>query len=185
MNRTTRTLNFHVPGIPATAGSKRAIPLFDKKKGTYRTRPNGAPMVVLVGDNKRGDTWRESVRAECRRVYYGDVFRGSVRLHVVFVFSRPNNHFRTGKNAHMLRESAPKEHTQKPDCTKLIRAVEDALNGVVWHDDSQITRTDVEKLWGAPGQAPGAYVTIELVGAVEPPREPTPKEIDDMEPEVL
>jgi len=178
----TRTLDFHVPGVPATAGSKRAIPLFDKKAGTYRTRPNGAPMVVVVGDNKRGETWRESVRAECRRRFFGDVHRGPVRLEAVFVFTRPKSHYRTGKNAQLLRDDAPKEHTQKPDCTKLVRAVEDALNEIVWHDDSQITRTVVEKAWGAPGQAPGAYVTIELVSDA-PARDPTPQETDDMEPE--
>jgi Holliday junction resolvase RusA-like endonuclease len=35
--------------------------------------------------------------------------------------------------------------TVKPDLTKLLRAVEDALTGVVWRDDSQIIHQVVNK----------------------------------------
>jgi Holliday junction resolvase RusA-like endonuclease len=32
-----------------------------------------------------------------------------------------------------------------PDATKLLRGLEDALTGVVWHDDAQIVSQHVEK----------------------------------------
>lgn len=36
-------------------------------------------------------------------------------------------------------------HTTKPDCDNLFKAVTDALNGVLWSDDSQIVSASVTK----------------------------------------
>lgn len=60
---------------------------------------------------------------------------GPIRLFVAFHIRRPKAHYTT-KGA--VKPSAPAHPTIKPDLTKLLRAVEDALTGVVWRDDSQI-----------------------------------------------
>lgn len=39
-------------------------------------------------------------------------------------------------------------HTVKPDLDNLTKAVLDALNYVAWHDDAQITRLNVRKIYG-------------------------------------
>lgn len=40
-----------------------------------------------------------------------------------------------------------KPHVKKPDASNVVKAVEDALNGVVWHDDSQIAHLSVQKVY--------------------------------------
>lgn len=38
-------------------------------------------------------------------------------------------------------------HTKKPDCSNLIKAIEDAMNGVVWADDGQVVGSIQDKIW--------------------------------------
>lgn len=38
-------------------------------------------------------------------------------------------------------------HTKKPDCDNIIKAILDALNGVAYYDDSQISEIVVSKLY--------------------------------------
>lgn len=69
---------------------------------------------------------------------------GPVTLRVTFVRPRPAGHYgRTG-----LRPSAPAHPTVRPDLTKMLRALEDALTGVVWRDDAQVVHLDVVKAYG-------------------------------------
>src|SRR5688572_29257665 len=131
------TIQFVVYGTPASRGSKRALPIGGKAGG--RT--------ILVDSDKRSKDWMQEVKsASCKT--WEDVLpdglrpallTGSIVLTCRFYFSRKKCHYRTGKNAHILRDSAPTFHIQKPDLSKITRAVEDALTGVVWRDDSQIT----------------------------------------------
>jgi Holliday junction resolvase RusA-like endonuclease len=39
-------------------------------------------------------------------------------------------------------------HTGKPDADNILKAVCDALNGIVWHDDSQVAFARVLKQYG-------------------------------------
>jgi Holliday junction resolvase RusA-like endonuclease len=67
----------------------------------------------------------------------------------VFTFERPKSHYRTGKNAHLLRDSAPVDHIQAPDTDKLCRLVGDALETAgVLDSDSQICDWVATKRWG-------------------------------------
>ena len=81
-----------------------------------------------------------------------------------FYLRRPKSHYGTGKNAGILKPSAPRYHAQKPDTSNLIKFAEDALNGILWTDDAIIieiigskawannsdprTEIDVRKIWG-------------------------------------
>ena len=38
--------------------------------------------------------------------------------------------------------------TKKPDIDNILKIVCDALNGVAWHDDAQITEAHIEKVYG-------------------------------------
>ncbi len=75
-----------------------------------------------------------------------------VALRVTFVQPRPKGHFRTNGelNAVGLRTPYP---AKKPDATKLVRSLEDAVKGIVWRDDSQVVSLAVEKVWGEPARA--------------------------------
>ena len=63
---------------------------------------------------------------------------GPLVASMVFTFARPKGHYRTGRNAHLLRDSAPARPHGMPDLSKILRSTEDALKGIVWHDDARV-----------------------------------------------
>ena len=145
-----RALEFFVPGTPAPGGSKRAFVV----KGR----------AVVVDDCKRNKPWRERVTAVAREALDGPLLSGPLELRVVFILPRPKGHFGTGKNAATIKASAPPHPTVKPDTTKLLRALEDALTEVVWRDDTQVVvQSAVKRYQVASGENPGAKVWVEEV----------------------
>jgi Holliday junction resolvase RusA-like endonuclease len=83
----------------------------------------------------------------------------------VFVLARPRSHYGTGRNADRLRATAPAWPCSRPDATKLLRAVEDALTGVVWRDDGQVVVQTARKVYGWPERA---EVCVALLDAASP-----------------
>lgn len=72
---------------------------------------------------------------------------GPMEAELVFYFSRPKNHYRTGKNSHMLKETSPLWKRSKPDLDNLIKFVLDSLNDKAYLDDSQIVHISAKKLY--------------------------------------
>jgi len=110
--------------------------------------------------NKRQKPWMADVKASAWAATEGIFYRpltGAVILKVQFQFTRPKSHYGSGKNAGQVKGSAPKYHITKPDLTKLTRAVEDALTGVIWRDDSQVVSQRPTKRYS---DAPGALISI-------------------------
>jgi crossover junction endodeoxyribonuclease RusA len=136
---------FTVPGTPRPGGSKSG----------FINRKTGKPIIAPASELTRA--WRATVRLAASEAYDGPLLTGPVRLDVLFMMPRPKKHFRTGKQAGVLRDDAPYYHTSKPDRTKLLRATEDALKGVLWGDDSQVCLGDTTKAYG---EKPGAYITV-------------------------
>lgn len=118
-----------VAGIPAPAGSKRSFRPGIVVEASKRTRPWQA-LVAAAGRDAMGD------RAP---------FTSAVSLTAEFVFPRPKSHFRRDWS---LKERAPVWHMVRPDATKLLRAIEDALTGIVWRDDALIVEQYVLKRYG-------------------------------------
>lgn len=84
-----------------------------------------------------------------------------VRLLILFAFRRPKSHYRTGRNANLLRDDAPKMHTNTPDLSKLVRSTEDALvDAAVLTDDRIICRLEVLKVWAESDQNTGATIVL-------------------------
>lgn len=54
-------------------------------------------------------------------------------------------------------------HTKQPDVDKLLRALMDALTGIVWVDDSQVSFVAVNKSYAWNGK-PGAFVVVDFLG---------------------
>lgn len=73
---------------------------------------------------------------------------GPLRLALTFFRPRPKGHYGTGRNAGVLKDSAPDFPTTKPDGLKLARSVEDALTGVVYLDDALIVEGVQRKRYG-------------------------------------
>ena len=142
-------IEFFVPGIPRPGGSKRFLG-FGKRTGR----------AILVDDCKRNKEWRAMVAFTAVQNHRGSPLEGPLSLSVVFVLPRPKSHF-TPRG--ILRRSAPRFPTVKPDRTKLLRAVEDALTGILWRDDAQIVGGPVEKVYaGEEGfPTPGVWIRVE------------------------
>ncbi len=141
-------IRIEVVGIPQPGGSK--IGGVNRSTGRMFVRP----------DNPKTKYWRGDVQAAAVAQYSGAPVDGPLAMSCKFRFPRPKSHFRTGKNAHLLKESAPIWHVTKPDLTKILRSTEDALTGITWLDDSQIASREAEKRYCLPGERPG--VTIEI-----------------------
>lgn len=141
---------FRVHGHPETAGSKRAFVPTDKKTGQPYRDKGGRIIVNVVDDNPESKAWKARVALNARQVWGARPLL-TAPLYVEFVFFResPASRYGTGKNAQSLKRSAAAFPGTRPDVLKLARAVEDALTGVVWVDDSQIVDERLSKRYGS------------------------------------
>lgn len=137
---TTESFKVTVYGHPEPGGSKKG----------YVNRKTGG--VIITDANAKVKSWREEVARVALEACGGEplLLDGALYLAVHFYLTRPKGHYGTGRNAHILKESAPLYPTVKPDATKLLRAVEDALSGVAYTDDSRIVLQTAAKHYGQP-----------------------------------
>jgi crossover junction endodeoxyribonuclease RusA len=106
--------------------------------------------------------WRSTVAAAAIEAMDGrPQLAGPLELRALFVFARPSSHFGTGRNHERLKPSAPIYRWTKPDLDKLLRAIGDALTGIVYRDDARITIVRAEKHYG-DGPAFAHIVVTEL-----------------------
>lgn len=131
---------FTVYGEAATGGSK--IP--GKSK-------NGK--LFVRDDNPRARDWKDRVGQVAGELMRNrELYAGPLLLSVTFYRPRPAGHY-TSKGA--LTKSARtirRYPIAKPDLTKLIRPLEDALRGIVFKDDAQICETVASKRYGEPAR---------------------------------
>lgn len=142
----TRLCSFRVDGVPVTQGNKTAL----------RTRRGKKIMVdqsnMATKTRKRNALydWRAAVGWSAKAAYKGEPTTADVIIAVRFYLPRP-------KSVKRARPSV------KPDLGKLVRAVEDALTGIVWKDDAQVVGySDVGKEY-ADGRLPGVEVDVLLL----------------------
>lgn len=158
----TEPIMLTVHGQPAPQGSKRAFAI---RKGGV---PTGR-VAVIESSHDRVKSWRQAVIDEVKaNNLAGAGLAGPLAVAMVFALPRPKGHFRTGRNAHLLRDGAPARPIGTPDLSKLIRSTEDALTDAgVWGDDAQVAELTAGKLYaGDEGQllaVPGALITIRQV----------------------
>jgi Holliday junction resolvase RusA-like endonuclease len=138
------SFTFTVLGKPAPQGSKRHV-----GRG------------VMVESSKRCKPWRQDVRHTAMDLLPSDWYANmskAITLSCVFVFARPKNHFRT--NGH-LKPSAPRHCSGRiGDISKLVRAVEDAMTGVVYNDDAQIINLIAHRRFANDREQPCAIITV-------------------------
>jgi Holliday junction resolvase RusA-like endonuclease len=160
-----------VLGHPAPQGSKRHV-----GRG------------IMVESSKHLAPWRDAVRSDARDAIekLGPAWPGTLcqplSLRMVFTFVRPKSHYRTGRNAKLLRDSAPPFPHGTPDLSKLARSTEDALTDAgVWADDSlvvaygRLAKVYANNPWGFDPEAltvSGAVISVHPVA--EPAPHPTP-----------
>jgi Holliday junction resolvase RusA-like endonuclease len=144
-------VEFIVLGRPQPGGSKKPV-----RAGG---RPDGR--IILKEDAKRSKPWRALVAAAAHEAM-GDLdpLVGPLLLEVEFYVARPSGHYGSGRNAGHVRQSAPRYPHVRPDATKLLRSLEDAMTGLVWRDDAQVVTQVARKRYGTPERA---EVTVEQV----------------------
>lgn len=142
-------ISFVVTGHPEPAGSKRAF--VNPRTGRAQ----------VVDANRKAAPWKQQVAGVVASLTDGVQFTGPVRLDVTFVLARPKGHFGTGRNAGKLKRSAPAFPATRPDTTKLLRGVEDALTDAgLWRDDAQVVEQTARKEYGTPERC---EVTVEAM----------------------
>lgn len=159
-----RFIEFFVAGVPRSQGSKRAF--INKHTGR-------AVVVEQAGAELK--SWRESVRSEAQRVgslAHWPVLDGPIACNLVFYLPRP--------------ASAPKAVTvpfKGLDLDKMIRAVWDAMTGVLFTNDSRIVAVAAQKLFAAPGMRTGCTIRVsEYPGYVAaPPQMERLPNLEDLE----
>lgn len=132
-----REIQFTVYGRPQPRGSKNAV-LIPKRGGGWVTNQAGRPITAAKDSNPKSGDWMNSIRAAAAEAFSGELISGPVRVSFAFHFARPKGHYGSGRNAAKIKPTAPVEHIQKPDLSKLVRCAEDAISGVVWRDDCQV-----------------------------------------------
>jgi len=144
-------LDIHVPGIPQQQGSKTP---WGSDANEAKLKP-----------------WRAAVQEAAKEAFTGtQLLREAVFLDVVYTYPRRKSHYRTGRNAHLLREDAPDFKTSAPDRDKLLRATQDALTGVVMYDDSYIVGGCLRR---HPHRA--SHRRLSRAGSAAPGRRPQPR----------
>lgn len=143
-----RVLRFMVPGTPVPQGSKSAFVVKGRAIIAESNRAKLKPYRATVAE------------AASAAMNGGELWSGPIRLTLVLTFPRPKAHYRKGSLAGLLRPLAPFWVTTRPDASKVVRAIEDALTGIVYRDDSQVCVLDVRKVYGDP---PSAAVGVELL----------------------
>lgn len=140
-----KSLTFRVDGDPQPGGSKRAF----RSASTHK--------IVVLDDCKRNAAWREHVAWTAKSAFhaagYDRPFTGPVALHIRFVKPRPKSHYASRTVGGALKLAAPLQHLSAPDSSKLFRACEDALAGILFVNDAQVIEQSATKCWGKDGCA--------------------------------
>lgn len=154
---------FIVNGEPIPKGSTRS---FAVARGTGDKRRYTGQTVNMASNLAKLRPWESRV-ADAALQAGVEITKRPVVVACRFYFRRPKSHFRSGKNAHLLRDNAPEYHTNKPDLDKLTRALLDGLTNVAYLDDSQVCAHTHDlanghfKVWMAsPDAAPYAEVDV-------------------------
>lgn len=183
-----RVLVLWVPGTPKPQGSKTALPqtrklkawlvrygrastlLNDRALRELEAAVNAASRVLMVESSKGLKDWRADVRAAATREFVvggkpAQFMRGPLLLRAWFHMPRPLSHYVSGKRERGLKVDAPTYHEIAPDLSKLVRAIEDAMAGVVYADDKQVAALDVQKPY--TGNQPGVRIAVSEMEAFE------------------
>lgn len=121
-------------------------------------RPQGSKNRWGQEMSKELRPWRDSVISAAHNAEGQEVFFGTTTVVLAFFFPRPKSHYGSGKNAEVLKESAPLWKTSAPDLDKLTRAVLDALTQAgLLRDDAIVCELHATKTYG---DRPGVEVVI-------------------------
>ena len=140
------TVVFEVIGTPVAKARPRVV----RTKTGVRTYTPG-----------KTAAWESRVRGEAVKAMRGqEPMEGPVKLVVGVIFEPPASWSAWQRGAAMEGRVA---HTGKPDLDNIVKAVKDAMNGVVWGDDSQVIGVSAWKEYGSEAKVGIMVVPIDGV----------------------
>jgi Holliday junction resolvase RusA-like endonuclease len=157
-------LDIFVPGVPKPAGSKNAVPVFNRHTKQFVTDRNGRP-VVQVRDSAgpSGSAWSDTIAGVVGSAWKSPPIDEPVALVLEFTMPRPKHHFGRRNGVPYLKPGSPVWHTSTPDTTKLVRRAEDALSALgLWRDDCLVVEQYATKVYG---DRPGVRIQVRQASA--------------------
>jgi Holliday junction resolvase RusA-like endonuclease len=142
-------IRFTVPG--KAVGQPRAIQTVRGQGRKRRFVPEDHPI----------HRFRRGVALQARLHYKGRILTGPIHLEVLIVVERPK--YLVWKQKPMVRVPC----LARPDRGNVVKAIEDALNKVIWRDDSQVWSSRERKVYAAGDEKPHVDIEIIETGEVE------------------
>lgn len=127
----SKTIYLEIFGEPVAQGRPKAF-----RSGNH----------IGMYDPKKSSTWKDSVRMQAI-AKKTEMLSGAIYMETTFYLTRP--------------KSLPKKvvyHVKKPDVSNLVKAIEDALEGICYHNDSQIVKSVIQKEYTT--ERPGVVVIL-------------------------
>lgn len=103
-----------------------------------RANPSYKDRLMFDGQKKLKRDWAIYLQSQ----YKDEALKTKLSLDVIFFFEPANKMAQKKKIA-----LAGKPHSIKPDLSNLVKFLEDACNGIVFHDDCQIIQIYAKKLY--------------------------------------
>lgn len=135
-------LSFVVPDVPVAQPRQR-----------QRVAPGGFVQNYTPTDSPV-NAFKASVKRAANDAYRGKPLSGPLSVSVLFVFPRTSGQIWKTKPMPRIW------HTKKPDLDNLVKAVWDALSGIVWIDDKQICDARQRKKIASGDEQPHCVVVI-------------------------
>ena len=133
-------IGFRVTGQPAPKGSARAV--IDRRTGKARL------LASASRSNERAQTsWAAQVGWAAKAAHRAAPWTGAIGLEVTFFVARPKS----------VTRALPEV---KPDGDKLLRATADALTGILFVDDGQVTDWIARKRYATAEEPCGAWIEV-------------------------
>lgn len=131
-------------------------------------RGKGRPRVTRNGTFTDPETRKyESALKVMARAQWKEQPTGfPVSVELKFVFSPPKRPERG-------------DHTVKPDCDNIIKAVFDSMNGIIWNDDSQVVRVLAQKFYDFSGGKPRIEMDFKIIPPTAAPKQKRKKTNED------
>lgn len=136
-------ITVRVPGQPVGKGRPR----FSSRGGAVRAF---TPAKTVSYENLIAIKGEEAMDGK-------SLVEGPVQITVFATFQIPKS---WSKKRRTAAGSNFEYHTSKPDADNILKAVGDALNGIVWKDDSQIAWLSASKVYG---ETPGLIIHVETL----------------------
>lgn len=132
---------FTIPGEPIPQPRHRAVSIGGKARLYLPTKHPVQP-------------YKEAVALMARQAHPGEPLEGALSCRLVFILPRPKG--RTRKT----RPNPRYYSTARPDVDNLAKAVLDALNGLLFRDDSQIATLMIVKQVANSDEQPSTEVWL-------------------------